>query len=160
MKILKKDGRVLIDLPQFDNIKQAVEHCVKINIHLYEADLRGANLYMANLTGGSFWYANLAGANLQHANLQGAKLRGANLQGANLREAKTQYCARFGHFSKIGGRTCLYYKPVESEPFWLIQAGCFNGTLEQFEAACKAKYPNDPVQAYEAQIEYLKEILL
>jgi hypothetical protein len=153
---------------------------VNSTIYLYEAHLAEANLQGANLAGANFGGADLQGAdlsgadlrdanfggahlrraNLTGANLAGANLRRANLTGANLRRAKTQYCARFGHFSKIGGRTCLYYKPVESEPLWIIQAGCFNGTLEEFEAACKAKYPNDPVQAYEAQIEYLKEILV
>ena len=114
MKILKTNGNLLIDLPQFDNIKDAVMHCV---------------------------------------------LNEINLRGADLRGAKTQYCYRFGHFSKIGGRCCLYYKPIETEPIYIIMAGCFSGTLDKFEEACKDTYPNDPVQAYEAQIAYLRTIL-
>lgn len=175
MQILKTDGSLLIDLPQFDTIKDAVEYCVKNKISLQKADLRGADLRqadlpLANLQQANLWLVDLQHANLQVAKLQGAKLQRANLQGANLREtnlhkaklnsAITQHCSRFGHFSKVGGRSCFYYKPVESEALWLIQAGCFNGTLEEFEAACKAEYPNDPIKAYQPQIEYLKKILV
>ena len=144
MKILKTNGELLIDLPQFDNIKDAVMHCVLNEINLSYADLSDANLS----------YANLSCADLSCANLSDADLRGADLWGAD-----TQYCYRFGHFSKIGGRCCFYYKPIETEPIYIIVAGCFSGTLDEFEEACKYTHPNDPVQAYEAQIAYLRTIL-
>ena len=199
MKILKTNGELLIDLPQFDNIKDAVMHCVLNEINLSCADLRGADLRdtnlsradlshadlrdidlsCANLSCANLWGANLRGTNLWGADLSCANLWGADLWGANLRcanlnctnlsfadlscanlwGADTQYCYRFGHFSKIGGRSCLYYKPIETEPFYLVIAGCFSGTLDEFEEACNKTYPNDPVQAYEAQIAYLRTIL-
>ena len=154
MKILKTNGELLIDLPQFDNIKDAVMHCVLNEINLSYADLSDANLSDANLS-----YANLRGADLSCANLSDADLRGANLRGADLWGADTQYCYRFGHFSKLGGRCCFYYKPIETEPIYIIVAGCFSGTLDEFEEACKYTHPNDPAQAYEAQIAYLRTIL-
>ena len=130
MQILKTDGSLIIALPQFNNIKDAVEHCAKEKINLEGADLYGADL-------------------------QGADLRGADLWGAT-----TQYNARFGHFSKVGGRACFYYKPIETDATWVIVAGCFVGTLNEFEAAAKLKYPNDAIRAYEAQIAYLRGILI
>jgi len=189
MKILKTNGELLIDLPQFDNIKDAVMHCVlnEINLsyadlsdanlsdanlsyanlscadlscaNLSDADLRGADLRGADLSCADLSCANLSCADLRGADLRGANLRGANLRGADLWGADTQYCYRFGHFSKIGGRCCFYYKPIETEPIYIIVAGCFSGTLDEFEEACKYTHPNDPVQAYEAQIAYLRTIL-
>ena len=199
MKILKTNGELLIDLPQFDNIKDAVMHCVLNEINLRGADLNCANLNCANLSDANLSdanlncanlsdadlsgadlncanlsdanlsdadlncanlnCANLSDANLSDADLSGANLSDANLRGADLWGADTQYCYRFGHFSKIGGRCCFYYKPIETEPIYIIVAGCFSGTLDEFEEACKYTHPNDPVQAYEAQIAYLRTIL-
>jgi len=159
MKILKTNGELLIDLPQFDNIKDAVMHCVLNEINLSYADLSDANLSDANLSYANLRGADLSCANLSDADLRGANLRGANLRGADLWGADTQYCYRFGHFSKLGGRCCFYYKPIETEPIYIIVAGCFSGTLDEFEEACKYTHPNDPAQAYEAQIAYLRTIL-
>jgi len=37
-------------------------------------------------------------------------------------------------------------------------SGCYVDPLEAFEARCKEVYPDDPEEAYEAQIAYLKTI--
>ena len=130
MKLLRTGGSLIIELE--GTTKEIVEHCVKSKISLRYADLRDADLQ---------------GANLRDAKIQGADLQGADLQGAYLRYAKNIII-----FNKLGGRTC--YAIVGGK--LMVKAGCFWGTLEEFETACKDKYPNDTIQAYEAQITYLK----
>jgi hypothetical protein len=175
MKLSKSNGKIIINLPLVETIKDAVIYCVenKINlsgVDLSGVDLSGANLSWVDLSGANLSWANLSGANLSGANLSGANLSGANLSGANLSWANlswanlswaiTQNCYRFGHFSKIGGRSCFFYKKVESDSNYVIIAGCFSGTVDEFEAACKKYYPDNSKQAYEAQIAYLKTILI
>ena len=118
---------------------------------LYKADLSGANLSEANLceanmfgaklSGANLFGANLSGANLCEANLFGADLREADLSRANLCEAKNIFI-----FNKPGGRTC--YAVVHNGGL-MIQAGCFWGTIDEFELADKG-------QTYTAQIAYLR----
>jgi hypothetical protein len=136
MKILKIDGTLLLDLPNLETLRGA---------DLEGADLRGANLRGADLRG-----ADLRGADLRGANLRGADLRGADLYSADLRGAKSIFI-----FNKEGGRTCY---AVRHETCLMIKAGCFWGTLEEFETKCLQEYPNDSAQAYAAQIAYLKSL--
>jgi len=175
MKLLRTGGSLIIELE--GTTKEIVEHCVKSKISLRYADLRdadlqganlrdakiqgadlqgadlqGANLRDANLRYAYLRYANLQDANLQDADLRGADLRDADLQGADLQGAYLRYAKNIIIFNKLGGRTC--YAIVGGK--LMVKAGCFWGTLEEFETACKDKYPNDTIQAYEAQITYLK----
>ena len=83
------------------------------------AYLSGANLSGANLTG-----ANLTGANLTRANLTGANLTGAYLSGA-----KNIYT--FGPM-QTSKRICHAVWHGE-EKGWLVQAGCFWGSLDELE---------------------------
>ena len=87
--------------------------------NLRGADLRGANLYEANLRG---------------ANLRGANLRGADLRGANLTRAES--IMQFGPMPTSG--RIIY--AVRHNSGWMVQAGCFWGTLDELEAQVKAKH--------------------
>jgi len=131
---------------------------VQHSVNLSEANLSGAYLYGAYLSWANLRGANLRGANLQGATLHGAYLSGANLNGAILTETITAAPSAVAHhFAKEGGRDCFAVAAFDAEkPIIYIFCGCFRGTIAAFEAACKAQYPNDPEEAYEAQIEQLK----
>ena len=144
MKLKRIDKSIIID-QEFKTVKEAVEYCVENKISLQSADLIGAYLKGANLIG-----ADLIGADLIGANLIDADLRGADLIGADLVDAIGIYI-----FNKKAGRICY---AVQHENKLMVQAGCFWGTLQDFEKKCNEKYPNDPIQAYAPQIAYLKEI--
>ena len=96
---------------------------------LYRANLSGANLSGANLSG-----ANLSGANLSGANLSGATLSGANLSGANLNETNLNGARGICRIGAAGmsSRGDDLYAVVRDRGF-MIKAGCFWGTDEQFE---------------------------
>jgi hypothetical protein len=93
---------------------------------------------------------SLRGANLRGADLYGADLYGANLRGADLYGAKNIFT-----FNKENGRTCY---AVRHDNGFMIKAGCFWGTLEEFEAACKETYRDNEKENYSAQIKYLKSL--
>ena len=97
-----------------------------------------------------FSEADLKGADLSEADLEGADLEGAKLCGANLERAKNVFI-----FNKIGGRTCY---AVVHDTCLMILAGCFWGTLDEFEAAALEKYGDDENKNYKAQIQYLRQI--
>ena len=112
--------------------------------------LIGADLSGAYLVGADLKDTNLKGANLKGADLRWANLKDANLGGADLRGAKGVTV-----FNKPNGRTCY---AVQHKDSLMIKAECFWGTLAEFEKKCKKTYPNNPVEAYEAQIKYLKSL--
>ena len=97
---------------------------------------------------------DLSGANLRWANLSGANLRWANLSGANLSGADLRWANSIYTFNKEGGRVC--YAVVHPKGL-MIQAGCFWGTLDEFEAKANQTH-TDPIQAYAPQIAYLRAI--
>jgi hypothetical protein len=123
--------------------------------NLYGANLYGANLYGANLYGANLRCANLYGANLYGANLDGANLDGANLDGANLDGAKN-----YKPFLSVGpiGSRCGYTQIYLQED--RIVCGCFNGTLEEFEAAVRRTHTGNPVHlgGYLGVIEMAKQV--
>ena len=133
-------------------------HEIKPFADLSEAELSGANLSGADLSGADMCEANmfgakLSGANLFGANLSGANLSGADMFGADLREAdlsRANLCEakNIFIFNKTGGRTC--YAVVHKNGL-MIHAGCFWGTIEEFELADKG-------ETYKNQIEYLKTL--
>jgi hypothetical protein len=92
---------------------------------------------------------------LRGAYLSGADLRGANLSGADLRGADLSGAKGIIIFNKMGGRTCY---AVQHENALIIRAGCFWGTLAEFEAACIEKYGNNEKENYSKQIAYLKSL--
>ena len=77
-------------------------------------------------------------------------LSGVNLYGVNLYEAKNIFI-----FNKINGRSC--YAIIFKDNVY-IKAGCFWGTLDQFENEALEKYGSDSVENYSLQINYLKTI--
>lgn len=114
-------------------IKDAVEKAVKENADLYGADLRGAYL-------------------------RGANLRGAYLSGADLSGAKMKFgvIKEIFQVSNIGSRndvTTIYH----TEQSILIKCGCFEGTIEEFEAKVKETHQgNEFEKQYLALIELVK----
>ena len=107
-----------------------------------EVDLRGAYLQEAYLQE----------ADLQGANLQGANLQEADLQGANLRRAK-------GYFSFFAyGTSGRIVHCVRHESGWMVQAGCFWGTLDQLYTQVMDTHGLEKGKVYLAMIELLKAL--
>jgi hypothetical protein len=127
-----------------------------------QRDFIGANLTGANLAG-----ANLAGANLTGANLAGANLNNINTLNTNLSNcqmSKGKICGldlgdsvNVVPFGKPNGRLSFFIYDEQKQA--VVICGCFVGNFEGFKAACAAKYPNDPIQGYQKQIEYLQSFL-
>ena len=111
----------------------------------------GANLDGANLAGANLDGAYLAGANLAGANLAGANLAGANLDGANL--AGNRPILQIG---PIGSR-CAYLVSYITDAGIKVRAGCFFGSIEEFEAACaKTHGDNDHGKEYAAAVAMIR----
>lgn len=90
-----------------------------------------------------FQYANLRSAHLQRANLQGANLRGANLQGADLQGANLRGADLRGahgiasiYVPRMSSRGDYLYA-IQHEHTLMIKAGCWWGTVDEFEARVK-----------------------
>ena len=120
--------------------------------YLSGADMIGANLSGANLSG-----AYLSGANLSSAKLRGAKLYDANLSGASLGDGKKLLGERpVLNVGPIGSR-CDYMTACITEVGVYVQAGCFFGSLEQFELAAAKKHgDNKHGREYAAAVELIK----
>lgn len=130
------------------------------NENLRNADFSYANFSYADFSNADFSYANLRNANLSNADFRNAILSYANFRNTNFSNASLSY-ANFSNakniipFQKLGGRTCY---AVLHPTCLMIKAGCFWGTLNEFEIKCKETHPNDALKAYEPQIEMLKQI--
>jgi hypothetical protein len=98
------------------------------------ADLRGAYLSRADLRGAYLSRADLRGADMYGADLRGADLSGSDLSGADMREAKG--IMKFGPMPTSG--RMIY--AVRHDSGWMVQAGCFWGTLDELESAVKEKH--------------------
>jgi hypothetical protein len=116
--------------------------------NLFGADLSGADLSNAYLFGADLSGADLSGANLSNAYLSGANLFGADLSWANLFGADLSWAENIFLFNKRDGRTCY---AIIHKTSLMIKAGCFWGTLYEFEQADKEK-------TYTKQIAYLKSL--
>ena len=123
--------------------------------NLNGADLCGADLCKADLNGANLRGADLNGANLRKANLNGADLNGANLRKADLRGADLNGAKNIYLFNKKDGRACY---AIANGDLLMIQAGCFWGTLDEFERAALDRYGDDENKNYKAQIKYLRTI--
>jgi len=99
------------------------------------AALRHA-LEKATTAGANLAGANLAGAYLAGANLDGANLAGANLAGANLARAKLIGQRPVFQIGPIGSR-CAYLLTFITDQGVQVRAGCFAGSLDEFEQAVK-----------------------
>jgi hypothetical protein len=105
---------------------------------LRRADLRRADLRRADLRGCDLSGCDLSGAYLTRADLIGCDLRGCDLSGAYLSGAKG--IMQFGPMPTSGR---MVYA-VRHDSGWMVQAGCFWGTLDKLEAEIKAKH-NCPI---------------
>ena len=138
------------------NLRKANLRKANLNgANLCNADLNGANLRKANLSGAYLRKADLNGADLSGANLRKADLNGADLNGANLRKADLNGAKNIYLFNKKDGRACY---AIANGDLLMIQAGCFWGTLDEFERAALDKYGDDENKNYKAQIQYLRTI--
>ena len=90
----------------------------------------------ADLSGAKLYGAKLYGANLYGANLYGADLSWANISGANLIGAKSVYS--FGPMP-TSGRIC-YAVWHGDKTGWMVQAGCFWGTIDALEKKVNAEH--------------------
>jgi len=120
-----------------------------VGANLRGANLEDANLWGANLGGANLWVANLVGANLVGANLVGANLWGANLRGANLEDANLWGGDKT--YTLVGNRPYFDVGPIGSRASQLVayltdrgpmvRAGCWFGTLAEFQARVDSVYP-------------------
>jgi uncharacterized protein YjbI with pentapeptide repeats len=100
------------------------------------ADLSGANLYGANLSGADLRGADLSGADLYGADLSGADLRSADLSRANLRGAYLRGAKSIYQFGPMPTSGRIIYS-VKHETKFMVNAGCFWGTLDELEEKVK-----------------------
>ena len=117
--------------------------------NLSEANMRWANLSRANLFRADMYQANLAEANLTEADLTGANLRWTCLYGTTLPH-------RYIQIGPIGSRKDQIVYNADTDE---IQAGCFRGTLDEFEAAVREKHKtNIHAREYLGAVRYLQEM--
>jgi len=133
--------------------------------YLCGAYLRGAYLGGAYLGGADLSGADLSGADLSGADLSGAYLCGADLGGADLGGAYLGG-AVLGDKRLLGDRPVLQIGPIGSRADHLLafitdagvmlQAGCFTGTLAEFEAACAETHgDNEHAREYKAALSMI-----
>jgi len=118
------------------------------------ADLRGADLGEANLGEADLGGAYLGGAYLREADLRGADLGEANLRGADLRGADLGEAKQYYSFTAYDTSKRIVHC-VKHNNTWMIQAGCFWGTLEELETKVKETHNS---KVYIANIELLKSL--
>jgi hypothetical protein len=139
--------------------------------YLRGADLRGADLSGADLRGAYLRGADLRGAYLRGADLRGAYLRGADLSGADLRGADLRGADLRGALvdgkKLVGDRPCLQIGPIGSRADYFlafiteegvrVSAGCFTGTLAEFETACAETHgDNEHAREYKAALALIQ----
>ena len=149
--------RILVEHANWLNGKGQRANLADANLagaNLVGADLRDADLRRANLRGADLRGANLRDANLGRANLRGADLRGADLRGANLGENHVM------QIGPIGSRRdyLVTLKPSGGEVE--IRAGCWSGSLDEFEARVREVYDDTTPHglAYQQAIGYLRAV--
>ena len=143
------------------NLGAAALEALRSGASLALANLDGANLAWASLALANLDGANLDGANLALANLAGANLAGANLAGANLAGAYLDGAYLVGKrpILQIGplGSRCAYLVSYITAAGIKVRAGCFFGTLEEFEAACaKTHGDNEHGKEYAAAVVMIR----
>ena len=119
------------------------------------ANLKDANLRDANLNGADLSGANLSDANLRDANLRDANLRGANLRFANLRFANLSGAKSYYSFTAYGTSKRIVHC-IKNQDTWMVQAGCFWGTLDELEAKVKSTHNS---KVYLSNIDLLRSLI-
>ena len=124
--------------------------------YLQGANLRGAYLGGANLRGAYLGGADLEGAYLGGADLQGADLRGAYLGGADLGGKKLIGPRPIFQIGPIGSRSDYFISYITDAGI-MLKAGCFTGTIEEFEAKLTEEHgDNNHAQEYRTALELIK----
>ena len=130
-----------------------------INADLINADLRGTDLSGADLRYISLRFADLTDSDLSNANLSGANLSGADLNCADLKGAYLKgayFEGAINYYSFVAYDTSKrLVHCVKHDTTWMVQAGCFWGTLEELE---KKVLDTHKSPVYLANIEILKTI--
>ena len=125
------------------------EHDVADNTTL--ATVKAALAADADLCGADLCDADLRGADLRDANLRGANLRGAYLCGKKLSGARP-----FFQVGPIGSRSD-YLLAFTTEGSIELKAGCFNGSIEEFELKLDAEHgTNIHAQEYRAALVLIR----
>ena len=136
-------GNVLFER-DCDSMRICVEAAVESR-----ADLRDADLRFSDLRG-----ANMRDATLRFSDLRGANLRGADLAGANL--AGATGIKGVLSVGPIGSRRD-YLLALDTDAGLVIRAGCFSGSLAEFEAAVTATHgDNEHAIHYRAAIALIR----
>ena len=101
--------------------------------------------------------ANLDGAYLAGANLAGANLDGANLDGAYLNgEQKLIGNRPIFQIGPIGSR-CSYFVASLTDNGVMVRAGCFFGTVGEFEQKCAETHgDNEHAREYKAALALIQ----
>ena len=128
---------------------------LKDNLEGKRADLRDADLSGANLSGADLRDADLNGADLRDANLSGADLNGANLRFANLRDADLKDAKSYYSFTAYGTSKRIVHC-IKNQDTWMVQAGCFWGTLDELEAKVKSTHNS---KVYLSNIGLLRSLI-
>ena len=68
---------------------------------------------------------------------------------------RTEY-KKSWYFRKVNGRTCIAYLMHDNS--MRIHAGCFEGTLQEFEERAFDQYGNDTTENYAKHIAWLKDL--
>jgi len=118
--------------------------------NIYNIDIEKANLYNANLEN-----ADLENANMAYSNLENANMKNSNINRADLISIQGKHIFKTsGNGSK--GREIWYI--LEDD---YIKAGCWGGTLDEFEKRVEEVYGNNKdsyeYTSYQDVIEYYRK---
>ena len=125
------------------------------NTDLSNSDLKFTNLIYANLKRANLSNSNLNNAYLNNANLGFTDLSNTDLRNTILINTDLSFAKNILLFQKPNGRICYAVKHTNCI---MIQAGCFWGTIDEFEQDGIKKYGDDIKQNYQPQVQYLKSI--
>ena len=133
-------GKVLFEGKSGMTTREMLEKATIAKADLSSANLSSADLSSADLRSADLRYANLSSADLRYANLRYANLSSADLRYADLSSADLSYGKAIGSrpYFAIGpiGSRCDYAQLWITDKGSFVKAGCFNGTLDEFQAAC------------------------
>jgi len=143
-------------------------------VKLREAYLRGASLREANLQEASLREVNLQEANLREADLHEASLHETNLCGSDLRGARLGWVSCFTTkvmgaktdfgIALVGGQSGIAPSSGRTTKYIIHEdgtigcwTGCFQGTDDDLEAACRENHSGFYLSWYLAQIDIMRQ---
>jgi len=135
------------------------------NANLEYAKMENANLENANMINANLYNSNMANSNLENVDMYNANMKKANLKNANINKADLTGT----HINNIQGKHIFKMSGNGSagREIWYIleddyiQAGCWGGTLDEFEKRVEEVYGNDKdsyeYKSYQDVIEYYRK---